>query len=336
MAIDPLTGQGYPSGSRPPSAGSVIPGPATGGTKFKIPKGMEELYQYLQGAPQKARQYATTPGGPFVNQAGAFRQAGGGRSAALLSGLGTFTQDPVAGLISTPIGVVGGGLANTLTTKLTEGMITRGPAPLKVTGMALRFLAPAMVGTSLQQATAQGVQATLGGPQAVSTQGTGITSGGGLLGLGGGLQDLSVPVPFLGNINIGERAKRRAEAAYGREQRKEDVKLEMELLQQRTALDLQNQIAGQRALAQINAEAQANQMKAIMPLLADARREELAGQQALLNTQGAIYQKLGRMSGMFQLADRGMAESGALARTLAANSPYNAAILPAPQISFGR
>jgi hypothetical protein len=31
-----------------------------------------------------------------------------------------------------------------------------------------------------------------------------------------------------------------------------------------------------------------------------------------------------------------MAESGALARTLAANSPYNAAVLPAPQISFGR
>ena len=105
---------------------------------------------------------------------------------------------------------------------------------------------------------------------------------------------------------------------------------------QQTALDLQNQIAGQRALSDIANQSYISQLKAMQPILADAQRRELAGQQALLNTQGAIYQKLGRMSGMFQLADRGMAESGALARTLAANSPYNAAILPAPQISFGR
>jgi len=329
---DPLTGQHY-TGSRAPSAGTRIPGPASGGTRIRIPKGMEELAEAMQNLPGRARQYATQPGGPFVNQAGAFRQAGGGRSAALLSGLGTFSQDPVAGLISTPIGVVGGGLANKLTTKLTEGMIMRGPAPLKAAGMALRYLAPAMVGTTVEQATARTVQGVTGRPQAASP---GVSTGGGLFGLGGGLQDLSVPVPFLGSINVGERAKRRAEAQYGREQRKEDVKLEMELLQQQTALDLQNQIAGAKAIADVNTNAYLNQIRAMQPILADAQRRELAGQQALLNTQGAIYQKLGRMSGMFQLADRGMAESGALARTMAANSPYNAAVLPAPQISFGR
>lgn len=334
MPYDPLTGQYYPGGSGSPSSGSAIPGPATGGTRVRIPRELKEAADLLEQLPGKAREYATKPGGPFVNQAGAYRQAAGGRGAALLSGLGTFTQDPVAGLISTPVGFAAGGLANTLTTKLTEGMVARGPTPLKAAGMALRFLAPAMVGTGVQQATAQGVQATLGGTKPASAPNTG--GGGGLFGLGGGLQDLSVPVPFLGNINIGERAKRRAEAAYGREQRKEDVKLEMQLLQQQTALDLQNQIAGQRALSDIANQSYISQLKAMQPILADAQRRELAGQQALLNTQGAIYQKLGRMSGMFQLADRGMAESGALARTLAANSPYNAAILPAPQISFGR
>lgn len=333
MAIDPLTGQYYPTGSRPPSSGSAIPGPATGGTRVRIPRELKEAADLLEQLPGRAREYALKPGGPLVNQAGAFRQAGGGRSAALLSGLGTFTQDPVAGVISTPAGFAAGGLANTLTTKLTEGMM-KGPAPLKATGMALRFLAPAMIGTGVQQATAQGVQSALGSTKPATAPSTG--GGGGLFGVGGGLQDLTIPVPFLGSVAIGEREKRRREAAYGREQRKEDAKLEMELLQQQTALDLQNQIAGQRALADINTQTYVNQLKAMQPILADARREELAGQQALLNTQGAIYQKLGRMSGMFQLADRGMAESGALARTLAANSPYNAAVLPAPQITFGR
>ena len=312
----------------------LIEGPVSGGTRMRIPKELKEAAELLEQLPGRARQYATQPGGLFVNQAGAFRQAAGGRSSALLSGLGTFTQDPVAGVISTPIGVVSGGLANKLTTKLTEGMITKGPAPLKATAMALRFLAPAMIGTGVQQATAQGVQSALGTTKPAATPSTG--GGGGLFDVGGALQDLTIPVPFLGSVAIGERKKREREAAYGREQRKEDAELEMELLQRRTDLDLQNQIAGQRALADINTQTYVNQLKAIQPSLATARREELAGQQALLNTQGAIYQKLGRMSGMFQLADRSMAETGALARTMAANSPYNAAILPAPQISFGR
>jgi hypothetical protein len=314
----------------------LIEGPVSGGTRMRIPIELKEAAELLEQLPGRARQYATQPGGLFVNQAGAFRQAAGGRSSALLSGLGTFTQDPVAGVISTPIGVVSGGLANKLTTKLTEGMLTRGPAPLKATAMALRFLAPAMIGTGVQQATAQGVQSALGTTKPAATPSTGGGGGGGLFGVGGALQDLTIPVPFLGSVAIGERKKREREAAYGREQRKEDAKLEMELLQQQTALDLQNQIAGQRALADINTQTYVNQLKAMQPILADARRQELAGQQALLNTQGAIYQKLGRMSGMFQLADRSMAETGALARTMAANSPYNAAILPAPQISFGR
>jgi hypothetical protein len=312
----------------------LIEGPVSGGTRMRIPKELKEAAELLEQLPGRAREYALQPGGLLKNKADAFRQAAGGRSSALLSGLGTFTQDPVAGVISTPIGVVSGGLANKLTTKLTEEMLTRGPTPLKATAMALRFLAPAMIGTGVQQATAQGVQSALGTTKPAATPSTG--GGGGLFGVGGGLQDLTIPFPFLGSVAIGERAKRKREAAYGREQRREDAKLEMELLQQQTALDLQNQIAGQRALADINTQTYVNQLKAMQPILADARRQELAGQQALLNTQGAIYQKLGRMSGMFQLADRGMAESGALARTLAANSPYNAAVLPAPQISFGR
>lgn len=98
---------------------------------------------------------------------------------------------------------------------------------------------------------------------------------------------------------------------------------------------MNQEIEAARAISNIQLQSDLNRMKGMAPYLADVQRRELAGQQALLNTQGAIYQRLGRMAGMFQLTERGMAESGATARAMIANSPYNAAILPAPQISFG-
>jgi len=313
---------------------TAIPGPAGGGTRFRVPQGTDELLDALRNLPNKAREQVLAPGGLLKNLAGDYRRAAGGKSAAALSALGTFTQDPVAGLVSAPVGIAAGAGANVLTTALTQGMM-QGPPPLKAAGMALRYLAPAMVGSSVQQATAKGVQ-NITGTASQTASDVAQSAGGGLFGIGTALQDLSIPVPFLGNIAIGERAKRSREAEYQRGERAKDVKSELELLKQQSAFELQNQIAGQRALAEISTNAYLNQVKAMQPILADAQRRELAGQQALLNTQGAIYQKLGRMSGMFQLADRSMAETGALARTMAANSPYQAAILPAPQISFGR
>lgn len=115
----------------------------------------------------------------------------------------------------------------------------------------------------------------------------------------------------IGGVAIGERAKRRKEAAYQRGESEKDIKLQQRLQSE--------YLTGTLA-----------------PFLDQQRRAQVTAQQSLLNTQGAIYQKLARTAGNFQLAGQGMAESGALARTALANNPYAGATIQAPNITFGR
>ena len=115
----------------------------------------------------------------------------------------------------------------------------------------------------------------------------------------------------LAGVAIGERAKRRKEAAYQRGESEKDIKLQQRLQSE--------YLTGTLA-----------------PFLDQQRRAQVTAQQSLLNTQGAIYQKLARTAGNFQLAGQGMAESGALARTALANNPYAGSTIQAPNITFGR
>lgn len=309
-------------------ASTIRPG-ATGAQNFNSSNFFENMMNRMGGFTKDL----DAPGGVLKNQKGDYRRAGGGKLGAGLGALETALQDPVAGIVSAPIGIAGGQLANVATNALTQGMM-QGPLPLKAAGMALRYLAPSFVGYQTQQAAARGVQGLMGtAPQAVA----GATSAGvgGLMGLGSSMQDLSFNLPFLGNVPIGERAKRRVESAYQREELRKDQALQLELMQKQSQLNRTNELEFIRATGQIQNQNMITQMQAMAPILADAQRKELIGRQALMNTQIAGMQSLTRMSGAFNLAGRGMAESGALARTLAANSPYNAAVLPAPQIRFG-
>ena len=317
--------------------GPAIEGPASGGTRrtVQVPGSMEDIGNLYQKTKAGLRESVLQPGGVFKNQAGAYRGAAGGKTGALLGAVGTTMEDPVAGLISVVPGVAAGGAANMLTTALTKGMMS-GPPPLKAAGMALRYLAPAYVGGAVQQATARGTQSLLGTGSAATPTAGGIQSSvGGLFGLGGPLEDLKVPLPFGGQLTLGKKAQLEKLSEYDRQQRRKDMEMQLQMDERRANLQQRNDLEFARAMGQIQNQNTINQMSAMAPIIADAQRRELAGQQTLLNTQGAIYQRLGRMAGMFQLAERGMSESGALARTMAANSPYNAAILPAPQISFG-
>jgi hypothetical protein len=300
----------------------------TGGRNFN-PADMYERFMNSIGGFTKN---IDEPGGLLKNTEGNYRRAGGGKSGAAFGALETALQDPVAGVISAPIGIGAGQLANMVTTNLTKGML-QGPLPLKATAMALRYLAPATVGYQAQQATARGVQQLTGSaPQAVAGA---VSSGGGLFGLGTGLQDLSINVPILGKLNIGERAKSRSAAAYQREERQEDFTANEAQRQAMRKADLTSDLAFARESAQIATQAQINQSKAMFPMLLNMQREEANIQKTLLNLQTANMQSLARMAGGVQLLDRGMAEQGALSRTLAANSPYNSMVLPMPQIQFG-
>ena len=312
-------------------ATTIRPG-TTGGRNFNPADMYEQFMNSIGGFTKNIDE----PGGLLRNTKGDYRRAGGGKSGAAFGALETTLQDPVAGVISAPIGIGAGQLANIVTTNLTKGML-QGPLPLKAAGMALRYLAPATVGYQAQQATARGVQQLTGSaPQAVAgAVASGGGGGGGLFGIGGGLENASFTLPVIGKINFGERAKSEAAAAYQRKERQRDFEASLAEQTRLRALNQTSDLAYQRESAQIATQAQINQSKAMFPMLLNMQREEANIQKTLLNLQAANMQSLARMAGGVQLMDRGIAEQGALSRTLAANSPYNSMVLPMPQIQFG-
>jgi hypothetical protein len=307
--------------------------PGTTNTRNFNPAAMYERFMNSIGGFTKN---IDEPGGLLKNPEGNYRRSGGGKTGAAFGALETTLQDPVAGIISAPIGIGAGQLANMATTSLTQGML-QGPLPLKATAMALRYLVPATVGYQAQQATARGVQQLTGSaPQAAAgAVASGGGGGGGLFGIGGGLENASFTLPVLGKINFGERAKSEAAAAHQRKERQRDFEVDKAQREALLKADRTSNLAFAREAAQIATQAQINQSKAMFPMLLNMQREEANIQKTLLNLQTANMQSLARMAGGVQLLDRGMAEQGALSRTLAANSPYNSMVLPMPQIQFG-
>jgi hypothetical protein len=77
------------------------------------------------------------------------------------------------------------------------------------------------------------------------------------------------------------------------------------------------------------------QAKAMAPIIERAQRAQLTNAQAMLNTQTAAYQQLGRSAMMGKLATVGQQERGATMRQALATNPYIGATLQAPSISFG-
>jgi hypothetical protein len=77
------------------------------------------------------------------------------------------------------------------------------------------------------------------------------------------------------------------------------------------------------------------QAKAMAPIMERAQRAQLTNAQAMLNSQTAAYQQLGRSAMMGRLATVGQQERGATMRQALATNPYIGATLQAPQISFG-
>lgn len=77
------------------------------------------------------------------------------------------------------------------------------------------------------------------------------------------------------------------------------------------------------------------QAKAMAPIMERAQRAQVTNAQAMLNSQTAAYQQLGRSAMMGRLATVGQQERGATMRQALATNPYIGATLQAPQISFG-
>ena len=250
-----------------------------------------------------------------------YEQSGGNVGSALLgAGAGALGLGALPGAGRR---LAGGKVGQTLTKGAVESGLAgkTGQLANQLTGkgaLAGSPLAQQMLGQQVLGATAAGgltlaglgiipgLAGTVGAGGASATQAvTGAAGTAGSAGLGL-LPDLEI-----GGVAIGERAKRRKEAAYQRGESEKDIKLQQRLQSE--------YLTGTLA-----------------PFLDQQRRAQVTAQQSLLNTQGAIYQKLARTAGNFQLAGQGMAESGALARTALANNPYAGATIQAPNITFGR
>lgn len=121
------------------------------------------------------------------------------------------------------------------------------------------------------------------------------------------------------------------QAARERQQRERDLAFEQKSLttlgQSQLGLDRQALMDQNNALVQLQ--------KSLLPLQERMQRTQLVNQQALMNTQTAAYQQLGRQAGMFKLAGQGMAEAGATMRTALSQNPYAGSTIQAPSISFG-
>ena len=265
-----------------------------------------QLYTQGQTAYGNIIQEVEKPGGAFVNQQGQYRKAGGGKSGALLGGVGTLLSgDPLGAAISTPIGVGAGMAANAAVNALTEGMIKSGPMPVKLAGMGLRFLAPGLIGGGVQQ----GVAGLVGGGKKAAEEAAGSVSG----------PDISVlGIPL-------------TEAARIKQTRERDLAFE----QQRTNALGTTQLGLDRQTLQMNREDELLRNKAMIPMMERIQRNNLVNAQAMLASQTASYQALGRQAGMFKLAQGAQAESGATLRTAISQNPYMGATLSAPSISFG-
>lgn len=77
------------------------------------------------------------------------------------------------------------------------------------------------------------------------------------------------------------------------------------------------------------------QAKAMSPIIERAQRAQLTNAQAMLNSQSAAYQQLGRSAMMGRSTIVGQQERGATMRQALASNPYIGATLQAPSISFG-
>jgi hypothetical protein len=264
-----------------------------------------QLYTQGQTAYGNIMPELEKPGGVLVNAKGNYRGAGGGKSGALLGGVGTLLSgDPLGAAISTPIGVGAGMAANVAVNALTQGMMA-GPAPMKLAGMGLRFLAPGLIGGGVQQ----GVAGLVGGGKKAAEEAAGSVSG----------PDISIlGIPL-------------TEAARIKQTRERDLAFQQQSM---NALGT-TQLGLDRQTLQMNREDEVLRNKAMLPMMERIQRNNLVNAQAMLASQTASYQALGRQAGMFKLAQGAQAESGATLRTAISQNPYMGATLSAPSISFG-
>jgi hypothetical protein len=216
---------------------------------------------------------------------------------ALLAGGNLLQQDPMGAVASTVGGLAGGGVGS-----LAAGLL---PGPLKPVG---RFALPAIGGLIGGMGAEQAAKGFAGkAKEAAQRPGAG--------------SDVTIPGT---NIPLTETAATRQQREFDRAQTIQDI-------QQLggAQLALNKELLGYMMTQEVE------QAKAMAPVIERAQRAQLTNAQAMLSSQTAAYQQLGRTAMMGNLAAIGQRERGATMRQALATNPYIGATLQAPSISFG-
>lgn len=121
------------------------------------------------------------------------------------------------------------------------------------------------------------------------------------------------------------------QAARERQQRERDLAFAQ---QQMNALGTTSLELDKQALA-MQRDDEILRQKAMLPIQEQINRMNLVNAQAMLASQAAAQQQVGRTAGLLRLAQGAQAETGATLRTAISQNPYMGATLSAPSISFG-
>ena len=275
------------------------------------PDALESLMEQLRGYRQKGGQMlsgvkeeALKPGGVFKNAGGEYRGAMGGKSSAALGGIGTLLSgDPLGALVSTPVGIGAGAIANRAITAATQPLMALGPFG-KAAGMGLRFAAPALIGGGVQQAVAGAV----GGFKA-KAQEAGQYPGGPEISIGG------VPV------TESARYKQQQEQMLAMEIKQAQARGGTQLGLDRERLEMQNTAALER-------------IKGQLPYIQQLKNQDLVRQQAINATNTTNSLALGRQAGSFGLAKDSQQQAADIFRTALANNPYANSGMAQPTLNY--
>lgn len=262
-----------------------------------------DLFQRLLGRArdfgEKARQTGQGVKQHVSQRAGMYGTLG---AAGLVGGQQLMQGDVLGAAAGTAGGLAGGGIGAALAN------VIPGPAG-KIAKFALPALGGLVGGIGAEQAA--GALAGNVGSLAGKVQEAGQRPGGGT--------DVEVA-----GVPLTETAALRKQREFDRAQQLQDIQ---QIGGAQLALD--KELYNYALIKEIE------QSKAMAPIVERAQRAQLTNAQALLNSQTAAYQQLGRSSMMGRLATVGQQERGATMRQALATNPYIGATLQAPQISFG-
>ena len=248
----------------------------------------------------------SAPGNLLTTAAGADRvQRGmGGKSGAALGGIGTLLSgDPLGALVSTPVGMGAGAVANRITTAITAPLMNMGTFG-KAAGTLARVAIPGLVGGGAQQAVA----GMVGGFKA-KAQEAGQYPGG--------------PEVSIGGVSL-------TEAARVKQQQEREIAMEVKRRQAYGGTDLaldKERLAMQRTDA-------LEKIKGQLPYLQQLKDQELVRMQALNASNTGNSLALGRQAGSFGLAKDSQQQAADIFRTALANNPYANAGMAQPTLNY--